>query len=310
MTVELSVITPTRNRAPVLARCLQALAAQSLDPERYEVLVIDDASTDETRQVVEAASRRMPCAFRTFWLESRSGVSAARNRALREARGEVVVFVDSDSLAPPGFLAAHLDAHRSHGGGVVCRGPVVQTGSLDHPFRARGGILDVSTAYFDTDNASVRREDLIRAGMFDETLSPYGWEGLDLGFRLRSLGLRRVFRRDAVLYHYQPPLTPEALDLLLAKEEERARTAWRFYAKHPTLEARLAIQLTPIHRWLNTLQRLGGLVHAGNVHRWAERAERWGMPGLARVFLSGVLNERYLASLEAGRRSVASVHGD
>lgn len=310
MSVDLSVITPTRNRAPVLARCLEALASQALDPSRYEVLVVDDASTDETRDVVDSLAPRMPCPVRAFWLDRRSGVSAARNRAIREARGEVIVFVDSDSLAPPGFLGAHLDAHRTHGRGVVCRGPVVQTRSLDRPFEASRGLLDFSTAYFDTDNASVRREDLFRAGLFDEGLFPYGWEGLDLGFRLRALGLRRIFRRDAVLYHYQPPLTPETLRDLLLKEEERARTAWLFYSKHPTLEARFAVQLTPFHRWLNALQRLGGLLHAGNVVEWVGRLERWGLLGFARLVLSGVLNERYLSSLQADRGPVARAHGD
>lgn len=310
MAVELSVITATRNRAPVLRRCLEALQAQSLDPARYEVLVADDASTDDTPAVLADARRRARAEVRAFRMPQRSGVPASRNRAVREARGEVVVFVDDDSLAPPGFLAAHLGAHLAHRRGIVCRGPVILTHSLERPFETRGGILDISTAYFDTDNGSVRREHLLRAGLFDEGFFPYGWEGLDLGFRLRRLGLRRVFRRDAALYHYQPGVSDGGLEGLLAKEEERARTARVFYAKHPTLEARFAVQLTPLHRWLNALQRGFGLVHAGNVEALVERAQRWGVPGLGRVLLWGVLNERYLDRLWALAEVPEQAHGD
>lgn len=310
MTVDLSVITSTRNRASVLGRCLEALTAQTLDPERYEILVADDASTDETRAVIAAAQRKAGCAIRAITLPQRSGVAGSRNRAIPAARGEVIVFVDDDSLAPPAFLAAHLDAHTAHADGIVCRGPVIVTRSLDRPFGARGGLLDISTAYFDTDNGSVRRDVLMRVGLFDEQFFPYGWEGLDLGLRLRTLGLRRVYRRDAALYHYQPEVSPGSLETMLTKEEERARTARLFYAKHPTFEARLAVQMTPFHLWLNAAQRGFGLVHAGNVEAWFARARRWGVPGLGRVLLNGVLNERYLSRLRSRAAVPQRANGD
>jgi GT2 family glycosyltransferase len=237
-------------------------------------------------------------------------VAGSRNRAIPAARGEVIVFVDDDSLAPPGFLTAHLQAHTAHTNGIICRGPVIVTRSLDRPFGGRASLLDMSTAYFDTDNGSVRRDVLLRVGLFDEQFFPYGWEGLDLGFRLRVLGLRRVFRRDAALYHYQPEVSPRNLESMLAKEEERARTARLFYAKHPTFEARLAVQLTPFHLWLNTAQRAFGLVNTGNVETWFARAHRWAVPGLGRLLLRGVLNERYLARLWAEPGVPQRAHGD
>lgn len=310
MTIPVSVITPTRNRAPVLARCLGFLASQSLPPSQYEVIIIDDASTDNTRAVVEAAQRTAPCEIRPFWLSDRVGVSGARNMAIREARGEIIVFVDSDSLVPPSYLSVHLAAHREHEENVTCRGPVILTRSLERPLETRPGLLDISTAFFDTDNASARREDLVRAGLFDEELAPFGWEGLDMGLRLRDLGVRRVFRRDAPLYHYQPDVSPGSLQVMLAKEDERARTAWLFYAKHPTFEARLALQLTRFHRGLNRVMRVFGAIHAGNVEAWVARARRWGIPGLGRILLAGVLNERYLSRLAQGRRVPERVHGD
>lgn len=302
MTSAVSVIVPTRNRAGVLRECLRYLTAQTLAGDRYEVLVADDASTDETRAVVDDAARRARCGVRGFWLPERSGVSAARNRAITEARGDVIVFVDSDNLAPPGFLDAHLAIHEDNPR-AVGRGPVILTRSLDRPFAARGSILDLSTAYFDTDNASVRRAHVLQAGLFDEAFYPYGWEGLDLGLRLRAFGLRRVYRREAALFHYRDEVVPGSLEHALAKEDERARTAWLFFDKHPTLESRLAMQLTPVHLAVNAAQRLFGLVHPGNVERWAHRADAAGLPGLGRLLLAGVLNARYLARLHAGAQA-------
>lgn len=310
MTTKLSIVTATRNRAPLLRRCLAALCAQSLDPSRYELVVVDDGSADDTQAALGEARRTARCEIRGIHLHGRRGAPGARNVGIREARGEIIVFVDDDALAPPGFLAAHLDAHTTHDRPIVCRGPVIATRSLDRPFEARGGLLDISTAYFDTDNGSVRRDRLLDAGLFDEAFSPYGWEGLDLGVRLREMGLRRVFRRDAPLYHYQPEALDGRLDALLAKEEERARTAGRFYAKHRTLEARFAVQLTPLHLWLNAVQRGFGLVRAENVEAWIARARRWHLPGLGRVLLSGVLNERYLACLWSRADALERAHGD
>jgi glycosyltransferase involved in cell wall biosynthesis len=309
MKIEVSVVTPTRDRAPVLARYFGAVTRQSIDPSRYEVVVVDDGSTDDTPAVVEAAQRSARCQIRMFRLPERSGIPAARNLAVREARGDLIVFVDSDEFAPPTFLAAHLDCHVRAGKQIICRGPVIVTHSLDQPFNTRYGILDLSTAYFDTDNSSVRREHLLRAGLFDEKFSPYGWEGLDLGFRLRNLGLRRVYRRDAPVYHYRPDISSDALSELFAKEEERARTALRFFEKNPTLEARLATCLTPMHRWGNAIQRGFGAFHAGNAVAWVRRLQRWGFPGLGRIVLAGVLRSHYFACLRSWEASAAA-HGN
>ncbi|HYM90120.1 MAG TPA: hypothetical protein VEW91_00625, partial [bacterium] len=127
-----------------------------------------------------------------------------------------------------------------------------------------------------------------------------------LGFRLRALGLRRVFRRRAAIYHYRPDISFETLPALFAKEEERAATALRFLTKNPTLEARFAICHTPVHRMLNAVQRGFGAFHPGNAVVWIARLRRWGLGGPARIILAGVLRGHYFACLlafEAAARS-------
>lgn len=100
----LSVVIPSLNRAPVLARALEALAAQTLSAARFEVLVVDNGSTDDTRAVVEAAQRRL--ANLRYLFEPRPGLHAGRHRGLKEAAGDVLVFADDDSRGEPGWLAA------------------------------------------------------------------------------------------------------------------------------------------------------------------------------------------------------------
>ena len=293
--VEISVTIVTRNRAWVLGHCLRALADQSLDPSRYEIVVVDDGSTDETPAVVAEAQRHARCEIRVFRFPEHPGISAVRNCSVREARGTLIVFVDSDGLVPRSFLSVHLAAHQERRGDVVCRGPIIAMDSLEHPFAARWSLLDLNTSFFDTSNASVRREHLLDAGLFDETMAD--WEGLEMGLRLRQLGLRRVYRADAALYHYQPPVAAERLAQMLSIQAERARSAQRFFARHPTLEVRLITSQTVLHRWLNTVQRGLGVVHAGNLPAWVERCRQWGVPGLSRVLAGAVVTERYLSHL-------------
>uniref|UniRef100_A0A6S6M022 Glycosyltransferase n=1 Tax=Citrifermentans bremense TaxID=60035 RepID=A0A6S6M022_9BACT len=95
----LSVVVCTYNREALLRHCLQSLAGQTLDKERYEVLVIDNNSTDGTRTVASSFAPRIPNL--RLVLEPRQGVSHARNRGWREAQGELVAYIDDDAQACP-----------------------------------------------------------------------------------------------------------------------------------------------------------------------------------------------------------------
>jgi GT2 family glycosyltransferase len=289
--VRLSVVVPTYNRGAVLRVCLASLAAQTLSREEFEVLVVDDGSTDGTESVVRSFEGALT--LRYLPQPGRRGQAAARNRGIREATGEVVVFVDSDVFPTPGFLAAHRAIHERHGR-AVGRGPLLLTAHLDDPFRRPPLLVDPSPSFLDTANSSVRREHLLAVGGFDEEFRHYGWEDVDLGLRLRRLGLRRVFHRRALAYHYQPPATPEAVPELLRKEAERARTAVRLLRKHPGLATRFLTQLTPLHAAASLLLTGAGAVNERNLAGLLRRV-RSGR--LAHLLLRAALNRYYVQSL-------------
>lgn len=109
----LAVAICTRNRAESLRRALDslALAAATVEPACYEVVVVDNGSTDHTAGVVEAFSRRLPA--RRVW-EPREGLSRARNAALAATTSDWIAFTDDDVDLDPGWLAAVLRAIEGH----------------------------------------------------------------------------------------------------------------------------------------------------------------------------------------------------
>lgn len=107
---ELTVIICTYNRAALLRRCLEAVALQTLPPERLEVLVIDNRSSDGTGPMVQAFLPKHPHFH--YFLEQKQGLSHARNRGLAEATGLYVAYLDDDALAVPHWAECLLAAFR------------------------------------------------------------------------------------------------------------------------------------------------------------------------------------------------------
>src|SRR5262249_45121667 len=115
MPPRISVVVPTYRRPDLLARCLAALAAQTLDPGRYHVLVAADAASDATRQQVAGFAAAVRPAVRYLPVTGPHGPAAARNVGWRAARAPVIAFTDDDTVPDPGWLAAGLGAFERDG---------------------------------------------------------------------------------------------------------------------------------------------------------------------------------------------------
>jgi glycosyltransferase involved in cell wall biosynthesis len=296
--LQLSVVVPAYNDARLLTHTLRHIATQTVDASIYEILVVDDGSTDETPAVISAAAVESPV-VRSVRLDRNRGRAAARNAGVRAARGPLIVFIDSDVLVPAEFLAAHLSIHAGARQPVVGRGPVVLVPTPMMP--ERPPMIRTSPAYLDTANASIPRTILLDAGLFDEGFRLYGWEDFDLGMRLQARGLPRVFSPEAIAFHVQPPTTAEAFDRQLLKEEERARTALYLLRKHPGTRTRMLIQDTTLHRAVHFVLGGAGLLTVDNAPRIARWLASRGLDALAYLALRGVLNRHYLRSLNRFR---------
>lgn len=119
MTPTVSVVIPTRNRAHDLGNVLSALAAQSLDDDQFEVVVVDNGSTDATAEVVASLSLQNL----TLVTEPIPGLHAGRNRALAESRAPLLLFGDDDIIPTHGWVEAVRDAFADESVGLVT-GPV------------------------------------------------------------------------------------------------------------------------------------------------------------------------------------------
>ncbi|MDI6703990.1 MAG: glycosyltransferase [bacterium] len=237
-----SIVIPTFNRKLLLDRCLTYLFSQDYPKDRYEIVVVDDGSSDGTREMV--SSKHPPCLLKYLYQEQ-SGPNRARNLGIREAEGGVIVFIDSDIFAPPSLLSSHLRIHKVYKN-IIVSGPLTRTQNLNEDFkdirkRRLRKFFDLSGVSLITSNLSVRREHLLKIGGFSEEFRGYGWHDWDLGQRLKGQGL--IPRRDinAIAYHYTEEMTD--MQEICKKRRERGENAILYLKRHPHFRILLSINL-------------------------------------------------------------------
>jgi GT2 family glycosyltransferase len=235
MTVELSVVIATRDRARYLQGALESLDAQTAAPP-FEVVVVDNGSSDGTRDAVAQFGARLNYPI-VYLFEGDPNRGKARNRGIAAAAGNLVVFCDDDVRVPARWLAAHASAHAAASKASVVNGPILNVPSYDAMPKAT--FANYSRAFLCTCNASVPRAALVAVGGFDERFDLYGWEDTELGVRLRESGLRWKFAWNAAIWHIKPP-DENTLEVEVRKTLEKAQMARRFVEKHPSKRARMA----------------------------------------------------------------------
>ena len=281
-----SVVIPTYNRLPILQKCLQAMEAQDFT-QPYEVVVVDDGSTDGTVEFLQSHRHEFP--HLRLLLQSHEGAAIARNTGIDLATGDTIVFIDSDLVVTPIFLSAHAQA-LENSDRAFTYGLVINTSDFENPTSAKVKIQDISTAFFATGNVAIAKHWLIEAGKFDTSFRQYGWEDLELGVRLKSLGLKLIKCPAAIGYHWHPVFTIDQLPRLVDVEAQRGRMGVVFYQKHPTWQVRLMIQMTWFHVVLWGVLSFGGLLNERSLRPLLTWLIDQGKPQLAleiaRIFLN------------------------
>jgi glycosyltransferase involved in cell wall biosynthesis len=265
--VDFSVVIATKDRARYLERALATLQTQR-DAPAFEVIVVDNGSSDATAGVVERFAHGYAPVRYLAAPEPNRG--KARNRGVEVAAGRYLLFCDDDVALPQRWIAAHASAQDR--GERVVNGPILNVASYED--RPMPKAANYSRAFLCTCNASLSRAAFARAGGFDESFDLYGWEDTELGVRLRAAGLRWKFAWDAYLWHVKPP-AENTLAVESRKAIEKARMARRFLDKHPSRRARLATGAHPFNLlraryllpdWL--LAIYAGMATSGRVPPW------------------------------------------
>jgi len=254
----ISVVVPAHNAARTLETCLRALNQQSISRSEYQVIVVDDGSTDATALIAKAAGARVATSGR---VGRPAGPAAARNAGVREASGDVILFTDADCeplpdwiermaapLVDPGVVGVK-GAYRSRQRELIAR--LTQAEFEDKYARMR---QRATIDFIDTYSAAYRRDALLRAGGFDETFPLASVEDVELSFRLAEQGARLLFTPEARVWHLH------ATSLWHYLHKKARYGFWRalVYRWHPG-KIRGDSHTDPILKFQFALVALGGL---------------------------------------------------
>lgn len=236
-----SVIIPTYNRLETLRKCLTALSLQTLPPDEFETIVVDDGSSDGTREAVEGLT--FPFRIQVV-SQKNAGPGQARNNGVRHASGEFLAFTEDDVIPSPEWLS-RAKAHFVGGGIDVLEGRTTDAGT--------GGDIrryePEQRAAFIPCNLFMRRSVFDAVGgydpeFFDQKTGMYFREDTELGFRILEAGFHAAIAGDVVVAH-----PPQFSDLASCRRHVRR---YQFdpllYKKHRVLYRRM-IEVKTIGGW-------------------------------------------------------------
>ena len=240
--VAVSVVIPAHNRRALLREVLAAAGAQAGAPP-FEIVVVDDGSTDGSSEGLEDLA--LPVPLRVVRQPNR-GPAAARNRGVAAARGALVAFLGDDTVPAPDWLAWHVEAHHARAAAT----PLAVIGRTEwHPrirptrflayINEQGlqfgyALIDrpeqVPFNFFYTSNLSLTRSALLEEP-FDETFPYAAWEDIEASYRLTRRGLRLVYEARARVFHDHPT----SFARFCSRQERVGYSAVVFWRRHPEL---------------------------------------------------------------------------
>jgi glycosyltransferase involved in cell wall biosynthesis len=295
--MKVSVVIPTKNRSALVTQTIQCIESQTVSRDQYEVIVIDNDSSDDTRSVLEKAIRTY--SNLKFGAQEKRGAAATRNAGLRMAKGDLILFIDDDVQAEPGLIEWHVKYQQKNPGASVIGAVTIPWGDTtepflrylrDHrilnPYTPSKGPIDFS--YYHTCNVSTPTDVILKLGGFNEAFSIYGMEDIELGYRLQKAGSHMIFAAEAKALHYR---FPEYLEFM-GRCEEAGYSLGHLLVLHPELKKRfvdnggitrrlknfhplykcVAVAMAPIFSVLTSLERRRG---TGRIMRSIDLHYRW-----------------------------------
>jgi glycosyltransferase involved in cell wall biosynthesis len=199
-----SVVIPVLNGERTIRECLVSLLRTDYPPERREILVVDNGSTDRTTEIVQA----YPV---TLLREERRGASAARNRGIEASRGEILALTDADCVVSRGWLQELVQGFENEEVGVVAgeivayppETPAERYTAMRNPRWHLSTLSYPASPWFASANSALRREVFNLIGLFDVRLpGTGGCEDIDFAWRfLQSKRFKLIYRPKAVVFH-------------------------------------------------------------------------------------------------------------
>ncbi|WP_255285681.1 glycosyltransferase family 2 protein [Priestia megaterium] len=294
--IKVSIVMPTYNKYHQTSLSLYGLSKQTFPHAEYEVILVDDASSDNTSNILKEVD--VPFKFKYIQMKQNKGRSSVRNIGINHAEGDLLIFLDGEMLAPPAFIENHYK-HHVHESNLVVTGamhyegvytfimpdynedqvahlkelvgrdpeyrrlyenyeqtkqhsnvpcPLVTKEDIDtnrfqrlsfpNRYFLNSGLkhfgerlegFTLPYISFLSGNVSVRKANLKKSGLFDETFVGYGAEDWELGYRLYKNGVQFVLDPSTVAYHQEHGISKR-------KVKEQWGNHYRFVKKHPNID--------------------------------------------------------------------------
>ncbi|MCL9635665.1 glycosyltransferase [Bacillus zanthoxyli] len=294
--IKVSIVMPTYNKYHQTSLSLYGLSKQTFSHAEYEVILVDDASSDNTSDILKEVD--VPFKFKYIQMKQNKGRSSVRNIGINHAEGDLLIFLDGEMLAPPAFIENHYK-HHVHESNLVVTGamhyegvytfimpdynedqvahlkqlvnndaeyrrlyenyeqtqqhlnvpcPLVTKEDIDtnrfqrlsfpNRYFLNSGLkhfgerlegFTLPYIAFLSGNVSVRKANLKKSGLFDETFVGYGAEDWELGYRLYKNGVQFVLDPSTVAYHQEHGISKR-------KVKEQWGNHYRFVKKHPNID--------------------------------------------------------------------------
>jgi GT2 family glycosyltransferase len=263
----IGVVIPTYNRSDVLVSCLQHLERQTR--QDFEVVVVDDGSTDSTRALLEEYQRETPLHLRIIH-QNNSGPARARNVAASALHAPICLMIGDDILASPWFVSTHLELHRTKpaqhvvglgltrwcdsGQTVTAFMRWLEDSGLQFAYKELLDGARPNWKHFYTSNLSMKTQFLLE-NPFNESFAKAAAEDTELGYRLeQQRGLEVVFVPDALAHHLHPTNFRQACrrNITVGKSTRLFHVLWPDAAP-PTRHSPLALGVRRFilkNRWL------------------------------------------------------------
>ena len=201
-----SVIIPTYNRRELLKSSIESIFNQSYPKDRYEIIIVDNSSTDGTEDMIHSLQQTLPCLLR-YYRKENEGPGSSRNMGIAKAEGTIIAFTDSDCVADQNWLmngVARMDEGIGLVQGKTIPNPQLSQGGVEHSMKVMS-----EDGYYQTCNIFYRKECLDNVGGFSPEFcglnlfgNQRGGEDTDLAWKVKKKGWKSTFADDAVVYHH------------------------------------------------------------------------------------------------------------
>lgn len=306
--LQASIIIPTYNRFSILKKCLTALNHQKqISPREYEVIIIDDGSTDLTATNLKKISQTYKFPLEIL-SQSNLGQAAARNRGIKIAKAPITIFIGDDIIVDSSFVIEHLRLHNqfpelnqavlgriqwspeifvtpfmkwlTHGSNILGK-----FGGHQFAYEKLQNRTLADYNFFYTSNISLKTA-LLKKDPFDEDFGHYGWEDIELGYRLtKKYHLMLHYNRRALAYHYHPL----DIDSLAPRMRSIGASAHIIHLKYPelkkvpSLSKKIIFYLLSNLLSINLIRLLNWLTHGRFNHLYFYAlSKKYFLQGLAR----------------------------